>query len=210
MLLLDLNAPVERHDEPYRWAVAHSIIPEPTARILREQLPAPQDLHPAERTGDGDKTYRMAVLPLIHRGAHEPGMAKVGEKWHELVSHLQSDAYRDWVNRTIGIDVTDTMMDIGLFVFRGGDRISAHTDKPGKRATHVIYLNDDWRREHGGHFEVRTGPDLSISPYATVIPGGGRSVVFARSERSWHAVAPVAAHAPQFRLTCQVEMWNLG
>ncbi|MEV6423570.1 2OG-Fe(II) oxygenase [Streptomyces sp. NPDC051662] len=208
--MLDLNAPVERHDEPYRWAVAHSVIPAAAARSLREQMPAPQALHPAERTGDGDKTYRMAVLPLIRHGAPEPGMTAMGETWHGLVAHLQADAYRDWVSRTIGLDVTDTTLDIGLFVFQGGDRISAHTDKPGKRATHVIYLNDDWSDDHGGQFEVRTGPDLSVSPYATVVPGGGRSVLFARSEHSWHAVAPVSAHAPQYRLTCQVEMWNLG
>lgn len=206
--MLDLDAPVERHDEPYPWAVAHSVIPAPTGRTLREQMPPPQALQSAERTGNGDKTYRMAVLPLIHRGNAEPGMAQVGQAWHRLVEHLQADAYRDWVTRTIDVDVTDTTFDIGLFVFQGGDRISAHTDKPGKRATHVIYLNGDWTHEHGGQFEVRTGPDLSVRPYATVVPGGGRSVLFARSDHSWHAVAPVAAHAPQSRLTCQVEMWN--
>jgi SM-20-related protein len=208
--LLDLNAPVERHDEPYRWAVAHSVLPAPTARTLREQMPAPQALRPAERTGDGDKTYRMAVLPLIRHGEPEPGMARMGELWHALAGHLLAAPYRDWVARTIGVDVTDATLDIGLFVFRGGDRISAHTDKPGKRATHVIYLNDDWKDDHGGQFEVRTGPDLSVTPYATVVPGGGRSVLFARSDHSWHAVAPVADHAPRYRLTCQVEMWNLG
>ncbi|GAA2682164.1 2OG-Fe(II) oxygenase [Streptomyces lunalinharesii] len=206
--MLDLHAPVERHGEPYPWAVAHSVIPAATCRLLREQMPPPDALHPAERTGAGDKTYRMAVLPLIHRGAAEPGLAEVGEAWHRLVAHFQGDAYRDWVARTIGVDVSDTTFDIGLFVFQGGDRISSHTDKPGKRATHVLYLNDDWAHEHGGLFEVRGGPDLSDDPYATVVPGGGRSVLFARSERSWHAVAPVSAHAPHFRMTCQVEMWN--
>ena len=69
-----------------------------------------------------------------------------------------------------------------------------------------------WRvqklREDGGSFLVRAEPGEDSPAVASVVPGAGRSVVFARSDASWHAVAPIRPSAPEYRYTVQVEMWR--
>ncbi|OON82753.1 2OG-Fe(II) oxygenase [Streptomyces tsukubensis] len=206
--MLDLRAAAHAHERPYRWAEVHDFIDADGMRRLREQFPPARLLPRSRRDSGGDKTYRMSVLPLVRRGEPLAALAGLGPAWHELTAALTASAYRSWVRSLVAVDVTDSVLDIGLFAFGPGDRISPHTDKTGKHATHVLYLNEHWESGYGGQFEVRSTPDPETPPSATVTPGEGRSVLFPRSDRSWHAVAPVAAHAPEHRLTIQVEMWR--
>lgn len=206
--MLNLQAPICAHQEPYRWAVVQDLITPGAAQRLRDQLPPPQLLPRARRDAGGDKTYSMSVLPLLTRSQPLAMLDQVGPAWRELIQELTASDYRSWVHSVVGVDVADAQLDIGLFVFGPGDRISSHTDKVNKYATHVFYLNPVWEETHGGQFEVRTSADLADPPYATITPAGGRSVLFPRSESSWHAVAPVSERAPEHRLTFQVEMWS--
>ena len=204
--MLDLDAPVRVHTNPYDWALADGVVPGPVLDRLRGALPSLGRFDRKERPGGGDKSYRMYVLPLVQAGVECEALRELDPVWAGLVRHLRTPEYLDWVDQCTGARVADCRSEIGLFVFGPGDFVSAHTDKDGKLASHVLYLNDGWDEQDGGAFEVLTG-DSEDPPHALLTPAAPSSVVFARSERSWHAVAPIRDQAPRLRVTIQVEMW---
>ncbi|GHH95921.1 2OG-Fe(II) oxygenase [Streptomyces capillispiralis] len=206
--MLDFTAARDTRTEPYHWSTVTGLLPAGARAALRESVPALEHFTRSERRTGGDKTYGMHVLPLVHRGAEQPALRKAGDAWAEFAAAVQSPEYRHWVRETVGADVSGGAFDVGVFVFGEGDWVSSHTDKADKNATHVLYLNEEWGTDDGGEFLVRgtAGDDAPV--HASIVPGGGRSVLFARSENSWHAVAPVRPSAPGLRVTVQVEMWR--
>ncbi|GAB3970366.1 2OG-Fe(II) oxygenase [Streptomyces sparsus] len=206
--MLDFAARRDTSSEPYHWSTVHGLLPAEVRSRLRDTMPPLAEFTRSERTAGGDKTYGMYVLPLVHRGEPLPALDKAGSDWAEFTTAIQGEDYRAWVREVVGADVGDASFDVGLFVFRAGDWVSSHTDKSDKSATHVLYLNEEWGAGDGGEFLVRgtAGDDAPV--HAAISPGGGRSVLFARSDNSWHAVAPVAEGAPELRCTVQVEMWR--
>ncbi|AUG78269.1 Putative Hydroxylase [Kitasatospora sp. MMS16-BH015] len=206
--MLSLDAPLDTRTEPYRWALAQDLLPAGARARLRADLPELDAFRRIERAAGGDKQYGMYVLPLVSRGEPLPGLAQAGPAWRELAESVLGGAYRAWVEEAVGAETADCPIDLGVFVFGPGDGVSPHTDKADKWATHVFYLNEEWCEADGGSFQVRADPSPGSPPVASVVPGGGRSVVFARSDASWHAVAPIAPTAPEYRYTVQVEMWR--
>jgi len=198
---------VERHSEPFDWLVLHDLFDCATREALCRALQSVEGIRRAERRAGGDKQYGMGVLPLVARGDRLPAADHLLDPWPEVVDALMSDAYRQWVSDNL-VDAGTARFDIGIFTFIEGDFVTPHTDKPEKIATHVIYLNEDWPDAYGGAFEVREGPSETEPAVALVPPRGGRSVLFACCERSWHAVQPVAAPPGVLRTTIQVEMFR--
>ncbi|GGM48778.1 hypothetical protein GCM10012275_19640 [Longimycelium tulufanense] len=206
--MLNLTAPVQAHLTPYSWAVVEDLITPDNRARLRKDIPPLEVFKREQRLDGGDKIYGMYVLPLVDKGVRLPVLDRLGPAWVDFVAAVDTDDYRSWVESTVGATIRPEAFDVGLFVFAPGDWVSSHTDKSEKSATHVLYLNESWAPDHGGAFEVREGVDLSTPPYESILPAGGRSVLFAQSERSWHAVAPVTSSAPDPRFTIQVEMWR--
>ncbi|MEU3027794.1 2OG-Fe(II) oxygenase [Streptomyces incarnatus] len=204
--MLDLDAPVTAHRTPYIWAQADGLLPLPLLERLRGALPATDLFDRKERAAGGDKAYAMQVLPLVQGGADCAVLDRLDPVWRDLVDALRTPAYLDWVQRAVEVPVTARHAEIGLFVFGTDDHVSCHTDKSGKLASHVIYLNEAWGPDDGGAFEVHTSGSGG-TPHATLPPEAPRSVVFARSEHSWHAVEPVRADDGRLRWTIQVELW---
>jgi SM-20-related protein len=204
--MLDLDAPVTAHETPYTWAQADGLLPQALLEQLRATLPATDLFDRKERPAGGDKAYAMHVLPLVQQGGDCAVLDRLDPVWRDLATALRAPAYLDWVQRAVRVPVSAQHAEIGLFVFGPGDYVSCHTDKPGKLASHVLYLNEDWGPEDGGAFEVHTSGSGG-TPHSALPPQAPRSVVFARSERSWHAVEPVGADAARLRCTIQVELW---
>ncbi|WP_371500509.1 2OG-Fe(II) oxygenase [Kitasatospora sp. NBC_00374] len=206
--MLELDAPLDARTHPYRWAVAQDLLPAGSRARLRADLPELDAFRRIERTSGGDKTYGMYVLPLVSRGRALAGLEQAGAAWRDFTAAVLGAGYRSWVRAAVGADTDSCPIDVGVFVFGPGDGVSSHTDKADKRATHVFYLNEQWRAQDGGSFLVRAEPGEDSPAVASVVPGAGRSVVFARSDASWHAVAPIRPSAPEYRYTVQVEMWR--
>lgn len=64
--------------------------------------------------------------------------------------------------------------------------LDAFRENASRRLTTVLYLNDEWTKEDGGELVIY---DLSDNHLATIMPQGGRLVVFL-SEQFPHEVLP--------------------
>lgn len=95
----------------------------------------------------------------------------------------------DWVGRLLGIDGLFKDPDLfgaGIHCIPRGGFLNMHVDfnqhPKGwhRRANLLIYLNQDWQDEWGGHLYLGEDKGVKISPI------GGRAVVFETNETSWH------------------------
>lgn len=65
--------------------------------------------------------------------------------------------------------------------------LDQHKSTAARQITTILYLNDDWQVEHGGH--LRLYLDESREQYVDIAPQMGRLVVFLAG-RFWHEVLP--------------------
>jgi SM-20-related protein len=77
--------------------------------------------------------------------------------------------------------------------------LDQHHDTKARQITLIIYLNRDWKPEHGGRLRLYTSPQQGIrGPHLEVDPVAGTLVCF-RSGEFWHEVLP--ATVDRFSLT---------
>ncbi len=77
--------------------------------------------------------------------------------------------------------------------------LDQHQDTRARQITLIIYLNRDWKPEHGGRLRLFTSPAEGIhGPHLDVDPVAGTVVCF-RSADFWHEVLP--ATTDRFSLT---------
>jgi hypothetical protein len=107
---------------------------------------------------------------------------------------LNSAGFLNFLQKLTGIHnlIPDPhMMNGGLHETRRGGHLMVHADYMkhlefhlDRRINAIIYLNNDWREEYGGHLELW---DKEISRcYKRVTPKGGRCVIFSTSGYTFH------------------------
>lgn len=186
-------APGTLRQAPYRWAVLSPVFADPvTADSLAETFPIDL-LQPAARTdGTGGKQYVMLSYSVMAGSRWVADMSALTAPWPALLAELAGKGYRDALARTVGVDLSDCQVEIRLCAYPAAGWLSAHTDRADKVVTQVIYLNSEWRADCGGHLNVLSSCD-EADVYARVPPLLDNSVVFVRSDASWHSVSPVRA-----------------
>lgn len=118
--------------------------------------------------------------------------------WKEFISELYSAEYQNHIARIFGIKhfVTRVQWQYAY----SGCSVSPHCDSRNKIGSQIFYFNtpDDWKDEWGGKTLVlddhgtkdwRSAPELSefdIVYASEIVPN--RSLLFKRSDHSWHAV----------------------
>lgn len=176
-------------DEPFRWACTEpgQLLTPEYARELVRSVPT-SGFRRIEAVGEERvKTYRNLSLELTStRGQVASGLSP---SWKSLIQDLRSSTYRAQVGRLLGQQVA-SCVEIRLVRHRGGDWISPHTDRDDKLFSHIIYINPHWSSEWGGDLQLlsdNTGDHVAVS----IAPVLGTSVIFARSDTSWHQVSKV-------------------
>lgn len=187
--------------KPFHWAHVREMLKAEDAARLGGAFP---NVDFESFSGyDGEKNFELLGRPLVVLGTDRiiPDI-EPSDLWDELVNDLLSDRYRDSIANLSGCHLDDSKLEVNLWRWPAGYWIGPHTDLSDKYCTQIIYLNDHWDPSWGGQLKMLLSPDMDDA-FASVTPSLGDSALVVRSESSWHAVAPVAASAPD-RLTIQV------
>jgi hypothetical protein len=199
MIPLSTTALTERHDFPYRWARVWGLLEEGFAGRLAETFPVEvlRDSHSPQGH------YRLRDCTLVDEGRPADVVAGLAEPWRELVAGMVSAEYRTFVEQLTGTDLGRCRLKLRPCEYGPDTWMTAHTDRPDRVATHIIYLSPEWDESWGGGLDVLTSADDDdpAAVVASVWPRFNTSVLFARSDNSFHAVRRVSPHARLRRRT---------
>lgn len=203
MLDLDAVRTARVRHEPFTWVYAKRLFAPVDAERLRNTFPT-DGFTLTRGLGTAGKAYQMDSRTLHEDGAAHP-LEDLHQGWRRLLDQLLGDDYRESVSDLTRVDVKGCAAEIRLCRYGPSCWLDPHTDRPDKKVTQVVYFNEHWKREWGGSLRILRSPDADDVAYE-VEPGLGSSVVFVRSDRSWHAVAPVVPGVDRPRLSLLVHL----
>ena len=184
---------------PYPWlSLQGSLTPEGFQR-LRDTLPdnALFERNVGVKRAHGQASHDRNIL-------HYQPHLKLAEPWKEFIASLQGESYQEFLHRIFGPEVGDEfILTFEWYYAWQGCSVSPHCDARRKLATHIFYFNteDDWDTNWGGQilmlddegrFKPHSAPkfdDFKVA--ATLVPRGNASLIFERTDHSWHGVRPL-------------------
>ncbi|MGK4580698.1 2OG-Fe(II) oxygenase [Kitasatospora sp. HPMI-4] len=151
------------------------------------------------------KRFQMGSLWLSRDGERLPAAEELAPVWSELLDELRGEEFTRRLGAELDLDLWSLPRDIGLFTHAPGEFISPHHDEPEKAITAVLYFNQDWPADGGGHFEVRETRDPRQAPFRSLAPTAGTLIAFDSSV--WHATSAVTA--PRTLRAAVLEYWRV-
>ncbi|MCB0507474.1 MAG: 2OG-Fe(II) oxygenase [Bacteroidetes bacterium] len=123
------------------------------------------------------------------------GEYRFGEKTKAFVHFLNSQPFLEFLQQLTGIKETlipDPYFEGGGFhEIKPGGYLKMHVDFHKQKLTNLdrrlnilIYLNEDWKEEYGGNFELWER-DMS-KPVKKILPIFNRLAMFSTTDYSWH------------------------
>ena len=188
-----------QHQQPYPWVnIQNTLTPEGFER-LRETLP---DVSLFERQVGKKRAYGQGSHDryLLH---YLPSLT-MAKPWKDFIAELHGEAYMSFLRGMFGPEIGNRLILTMEWYFAWqGCAVSPHCDARRKLATHIFYFNTDadWEAAWGGHililddqrrFKPHSAPafdDLSVG--AEIDPRGNASLLFQRTDHSWHGVRPL-------------------
>jgi SM-20-related protein len=193
---------------PYGWAAIDRLFEADDAEALAATFPR-DNFAPIAGQG-GEKDYRYDARPLIAMGAETVSRPEeLSEAWLRLAQDLLSHAYRAALSSLTGCPLVGMPVEVNMFHYGPGSCLGPHVDLPEKIVTHVLYFNRSWDRRDGGCLSILRSRDPADRA-AEVVPIVGASAVLVRSEKSFHAVAPVANGCRESRRSATVTFYRPG
>jgi len=139
----------------------------------------------------GDINY---VNPNENKFASK-GEGRLGQHARQLIHLLNSEPFLEFLQNLTGIKeklVPDPYLEGGGYhQIKSGGFLKVHVDfhkhrdmQLDRRINVLVYLNEDWPEEYGGHFELWER-DMSACA-VKVAPLFNRLVVFSTTDYSWH------------------------
>jgi hypothetical protein len=143
---------------------------------------------------------------------YQPRMA-LAEPWKEFIAELQGKAYQSFLRRLFGFGPAKPRLvpTFEWYYAWSGCAVSPHCDARRKLATHIFYFNTeaDWHPTWGGHilmlddagrFKPHSAPGFDeLGVAASLDARGNASLLFQRTDHSWHGVRPLQAPAGHLR-----------
>jgi SM-20-related protein len=203
MLHLSQISNTEIQDSPWRWGLAEDIWASDDQGILLTSE-FPRSGFTWFCTTEGPKQLRYWGRFLV-----QPGENFVRETenlhpaWIDFAAEIISGEYRAAVGDTIGVDLTDAIMEATFWRYEPGCWFSGHTGKSERIVNQVFYFNTEWPEDWGGSLRILRSPDMNDTA-VQIAPTLGRSAFIVRSDNSWHAISPVTIAAPRSRQTVVV------
>ena len=158
---------------------------------------------------DGEKHYEYEARALIHLGEAATLFDGLSPAWQRLASDLLSPAYRQAMSRLTGQNLMTAPIEAYVCHYGPGAWLGPHLDLKDKIVTHVFYFNESWDVANGGCLRILRSSDIA-DVVAQISPVVGNSSVLVRSDKSWHAVSPVARGCRDSRRSMNVIFYHPG
>ncbi|GGM48723.1 hypothetical protein GCM10012275_19590 [Longimycelium tulufanense] len=186
---------------PFPWYDVPDPFPSAVATQLRDVFP--RDGFARVSRSAPDKSYDMWVRTL-HPEA-DGTASDIPGLWRDFVDYVVGDQYRDALSALTGFPLRSAPVEVNLWRYGAGCWLDPHVDKPEKLVTHIIYFNEDWLPEDGGHLVLLGSADAS-DVVRRVTPACNTGVILPRAGNSWHAVE--RAEGARERLSAQVIFYH--
>lgn len=193
-----------RKQKPYPWAhMQDTLTPEGWSE-LRATLP---DMAQFRRMVGVKRAYGQA--PHNRGILHYLDGMEVAQPWKDFIAELNGPAYAAFLRRMLGFTPQQKfVLTMEWYYAWQGCSVSPHCDARRKIATHIFFFaNDqDWPREWGGdililddegRYKAHSAPsfdDLKVAASLDLRKNG--SLLFERTEHSWHGVRPLSSPDP--------------
>jgi len=213
-----LSAGAYRQQHPYPWVAIRETLTAEGFERLRSTLP---DVSLFQRNVGVKRAHGQA--PHDHNILHYlPGM-ELAQPWKDFIAELHGTRYQKFLQRMLGPH--KFLLTLEWYYAWQGCSVSPHCDARRKLATHIFYFNteSDWDTKWGGdilvlddsgRFDAHSAPrfeELKVS--AALTPRGNSSLLFERTEHSWHGVRPLECPADVLRklfiVTVNVPTWQV-
>lgn len=202
-LLLKAHGGAFLQNPPFPHVVIDNLLPPEVLRRLIGEFPGPDDI-PWNNWGAGRTGVQAATgtkLGLSEEAYFPPFI-------RHFLAQLNSATFIRFIERLTGMSglVTDpTYSGCGLHSTGSGGRLMIHTD--ANRHPHssaglhqilnlIVYLNDDWQEDWGGHLELWTADRRR---HTRIAPKANRAVLFFTGSRSFHGHPEPLACPPERR-----------
>ena len=147
------------------------------------------------------------------------GDEQLGPYTRALIANLNSGTFINFLEKLTGIKglVGDPYLEgAGMHRIEPGGKLSVHVDfnKHGKmnldrRLNILIYLNEDWEEEYGGHFEL-WNKDMSQA-VVKILPLFNRMAMFSTTEISLHGhPTPLSCPPDRCRRSIALYYYTVG
>jgi hypothetical protein len=195
------EAPAFLGREPFPWAGHQGVIQADGFRRLCAEMPDPELFQAqfGQARGYGQQShdrYALQYRPKLDAALPPP--------WREFIAELHSEPYAAFLRQVYGLAPNERfVLSMHWHHAPAGASVSPHTDARRKIGSHIFYFNteDDWEPGWGGQtlvldvegrLSAHASPALeSMRQVAASEILGNQSFMFKRTERSWHAVAPI-------------------
>jgi Rps23 Pro-64 3,4-dihydroxylase Tpa1-like proline 4-hydroxylase len=184
-------APVYQDNQPFAHIVIDDFLPPPTLARLLAEYPQDQNLpvwneatHKDKQTGEYVQKEKRNIRDLM----------SMPPSYRQLIWELNSHYFLDFLASMTGIAnlIPDpNLRGAGIHQIGRGGFLKVHADFAthrefglDRRLNFLLYLNQDWPEEYGGHLELW---DTSMQgPPKRVLPILNRCVVFSTTSTSYH------------------------
>jgi hypothetical protein len=189
---------------PYPWVNPAGLLTEEGYECLRETLPDVTLFTPVfgKKRVYGQQSHDRFALEY-HDGLN------VAAPWKEFVAELRGKEYQQFLRQMLKTRSFELLFH--WHYTPNGCSVSPHCDSKSKLGSHIFYFNSlqDWDPrwggetlilDGGGRFSRKSAPSFEDFPRVTTGEAlGNRSLLFARTEYSWHGVREICCPKDVFR-----------
>lgn len=208
--LATIRADVVAAAEPYPWFEPQRLIRESVYSRLLDELPQPEIFRKivGRRRRYGQASHDRFSLD------YKPGIP-LSPLWQEFIDELHSEPYMTKVRELLKRE--DFFLTCHWHYTPTGCSVSPHCDAAWKLGSHIFYFNDKTKwdpswggatviLDDGGAIGYTSAPKFEDFPARIDCePTGNRSLLFLRTDHSWHGVEPLRCPEGEMRKVFIVE-----
>lgn len=195
MLSLDTISAAKLYQKPFSWTWIEDFWPGDFAKDVARSYPA---LHFNESVGN-EGHYKLSDR-LVVEASEIQNISDFTMVWKNIIKQFLEPGYRQTIEKLFNMDLADTEIKIRLCKYKGDCWMKPHTDRVDRVVTQIIYLSEEWMPEWGGNLLLLNSPE-EADVEKCLPPTFNTTVLFARSDNSWHAVQGIEKTVSEERKT---------